>query len=99
MTHPDRPFVPVCPGRKSPAKTASANAPSARSSTSTLPPQIDDGHDLGLQVVRYRPLYNTVRPHQTALLADYQRMLSAAVVRLHQKWQEKEGKAKMEDGE
>ena len=27
-----------------------------------------------------------VRPHETAMLADYQRMLSAAVVKLHAKW-------------
>lgn len=27
-----------------------------------------------------------VRPHQTALLADYQRMLSSLMVRLHAKW-------------
>ena len=27
--------------------------------------EIDDGHDLGLHVARYRQLYNTVRPHQT----------------------------------
>jgi transposase InsO family protein len=27
--------------------------------------EIDDGHDLGLQVERYRQLFNTVRPHQT----------------------------------
>ncbi len=26
--------------------------------------EIDDGHDLGLHVDRYRQLYNTVRPHQ-----------------------------------
>jgi putative transposase len=26
--------------------------------------EIDDGHDLGLQVERYRQLFNTVRPHQ-----------------------------------
>jgi ribonuclease P protein component len=31
----------------------------------------------------------TVRPHETALLADYQRMLSSALVRLHGKWEEK----------
>jgi ribonuclease P protein component len=28
-----------------------------------------------------------VRPHETALLADYQRMLSGAMVKLHNKWQ------------
>jgi ribonuclease P protein component len=28
-----------------------------------------------------------VRPHETALLADYQRMLSACVVKLHAKWE------------
>lgn len=28
-----------------------------------------------------------VRPHETAMLADYQRMLSACVVKLHQKWE------------
>jgi ribonuclease P protein component len=40
-----------------------------------------------------------VRPHETALLADYQRLLSAAMVKLHQKWTEREKeKAKMEDG-
>jgi ribonuclease P protein component len=38
-----------------------------------------------------------VRPHETALLADYQRLLSAAMVKLHQKWTEHE-KAKMKDG-
>ena len=27
--------------------------------------EIDDGHDLGLHVERYRQLFNTVRPHQT----------------------------------
>lgn len=27
--------------------------------------EIDDGHDLGLHVERYRQLYNTIRPHQT----------------------------------
>jgi ribonuclease P protein component len=27
-----------------------------------------------------------VRPHETALLADYQRMLSGALVKLHNKW-------------
>jgi putative transposase len=27
--------------------------------------EIDDGHDLGLQVERYRQLFNQVRPHQT----------------------------------
>jgi ribonuclease P protein component len=37
-----------------------------------------------------------VRPHETAILADYQRMLGAAMVRLHQQWEEK---TKMEDGE
>ena len=40
-----------------------------------------------------------VRPHETALLADYQRLLSAAMIKLHQKWMESEKtKAKMEDG-
>jgi ribonuclease P protein component len=41
-----------------------------------------------------------VRPHETALLADYQRMLSAAMVKLHQKWEEREAmeaKTRMED--
>ena len=38
-----------------------------------------------------------VRPHETALLADYQRMLSAAAVKLHRKWIEQE-KTKLEDG-
>jgi ribonuclease P protein component len=38
-----------------------------------------------------------VRPHETALLADYQRLLSTVMIKLHQKWQEKE-KTKMEDG-
>ena len=28
-----------------------------------------------------------VRPHETAMLADYQRMLSAAAVKLHGKWE------------
>jgi ribonuclease P protein component len=32
-----------------------------------------------------------VRPHETALLADYQRMLSAAVVKLHGKWEQRLG--------
>ena len=32
-----------------------------------------------------------VRPHETAMLADYQRMLSAAVVKLHAKWTERGG--------
>jgi transposase InsO family protein len=27
--------------------------------------EIDDGHELGLQVERYRQLFNTVRPHQS----------------------------------
>jgi ribonuclease P protein component len=40
----------------------------------------------------------SVRPHETALLADYQRMLSSAMVRLHGKWREREEKAKMENG-
>jgi ribonuclease P protein component len=30
-----------------------------------------------------------VRPHETALLADYQRMLSAVMVKLHGKWIER----------
>jgi ribonuclease P protein component len=30
-----------------------------------------------------------VRPHETALLADYQRMLSAIIVKLHRKWEER----------
>lgn len=30
-----------------------------------------------------------VRPHETALLADYQRMLSASAVKLHAKWAER----------
>jgi ribonuclease P protein component len=30
----------------------------------------------------------TVRPHELALLADYQRLLSSATVRLHGKWEE-----------
>jgi len=34
-----------------------------------------------------------VRPHEVALLADYQRMLSAAVVKLHAKWTERDGAA------
>ena len=32
-----------------------------------------------------------VRPHDVAMLADYQRMLSAAVVKLHAKWAERDG--------
>jgi ribonuclease P protein component len=36
-----------------------------------------------------------VRPHEAATLADYQRMLSAALVKLHRKWS---GETKMEDG-
>jgi ribonuclease P protein component len=40
----------------------------------------------------------TVRPHETALLADYQRLLSSAMVKLHAKWEERESKAKIEDG-
>jgi|SRR4051794_21253255 ribonuclease P protein component len=32
-----------------------------------------------------------VRPHETALLADYQRMLSGAVVTLHGKWEQRVG--------
>jgi ribonuclease P protein component len=39
-----------------------------------------------------------VRPHDVALLADYQRMLSAAVVKLHAKWGQGGEKARMEDG-
>jgi ribonuclease P protein component len=40
-----------------------------------------------------------VRPHETALLADYQRLISAAMIKLHQKWMEREKeKTKMEDG-
>jgi ribonuclease P protein component len=38
-----------------------------------------------------------VRPHEVALLADYQRMLSAAMLKLHQKWEERV-KTRMEDG-
>jgi ribonuclease P protein component len=34
-----------------------------------------------------------VRPHETALLADYQRMLSGAVVKLHAKWEQRVGQA------
>jgi ribonuclease P protein component len=36
-----------------------------------------------------------VRPHETAMLADYQRMLSAMMVKLHRIWQERASK----DGE
>jgi ribonuclease P protein component len=32
-----------------------------------------------------------VRPHETALLADYQRMLAGAVVKLHGKWETRLG--------
>jgi ribonuclease P protein component len=35
----------------------------------------------------------TVRPHDVALLADYQRMLSAAMVKLHAKWVDRPGDA------
>jgi ribonuclease P protein component len=35
-----------------------------------------------------------VRPHETALLADYQRMLSATMVKLHQKWEAAGGTGK-----
>jgi ribonuclease P protein component len=35
----------------------------------------------------------TVRPHDVALLADYQRMLSAAMVKLHAKWVDRPGNA------
>jgi ribonuclease P protein component len=31
-----------------------------------------------------------VRPHETALLADYQRMMSALMIRLHGKWSQTE---------
>ena len=34
-----------------------------------------------------------VRPHETATLADYQRMLSGACVKLHGKWRERSGVA------
>jgi ribonuclease P protein component len=34
-----------------------------------------------------------VRPHDVAMLADYQRMLSAAAVKLHAKWVERSGEA------
>jgi ribonuclease P protein component len=37
-----------------------------------------------------------VRPHDVALLADYQRMLSAAMVKLHAKWSERGEGAKRE---
>jgi ribonuclease P protein component len=50
-------------------------------------------HDLP---VGYDVVIN-VRPHELALLADYQRMLSAAMVKLHGVW-EKRTKTKMEDG-
>ncbi len=33
-----------------------------------------------------------VRPHEVALLADYQRMLSSLMVKLHGKWMEKDTK-------
>jgi hypothetical protein len=39
-----------------------------------------------------------VRPHEAAMLADYQRMLSAAVVKLHGKWGAAAPGAKTEDG-
>jgi ribonuclease P protein component len=32
-----------------------------------------------------------VRPHEPQLLADYQRLLSALAIRLHQKWQRGDG--------
>ena len=32
-----------------------------------------------------------VRPHEPQLLADYQRLLSALAIKLHQKWQRGEG--------
>jgi ribonuclease P protein component len=38
-----------------------------------------------------------VRPHETALLADYQRMLSSLTVKLHGKWEQMD-KAKVENG-
>jgi ribonuclease P protein component len=34
-----------------------------------------------------------VRPHESALLADYQRMMSGALVKLHGKWHERESRA------
>jgi ribonuclease P protein component len=34
-----------------------------------------------------------VRPHDAALLADYQKMMSALVVKLHAKWQERASRA------
>lgn len=40
-----------------------------------------------------------VRPHEAATLADYQRMLSAAMVKLHGKWDERGRQTKVEDGE
>jgi ribonuclease P protein component len=40
-----------------------------------------------------------VRPHETAMLADYQRLLSGAMIKLHQKWMEREREqTKMDDG-
>jgi ribonuclease P protein component len=40
-----------------------------------------------------------VRPHEVALLADYQRMFSSMMLRLHAKWTEIEKRKKNEDGE
>jgi ribonuclease P protein component len=46
------------------------------------------GYDIGVNV----------RPHETALLADYQRMLSSMMIRLHGKWMEREKGERIEDG-
>jgi ribonuclease P protein component len=39
-----------------------------------------------------------VRPHETALLADYQRMLSGMMVRLHKTWERRQAESKDEEG-
>jgi ribonuclease P protein component len=39
-----------------------------------------------------------VRPHETALLADYQRMLSGMMMRLHKTWERQKGETKGGEG-
>lgn len=38
-----------------------------------------------------------VRPHETALLADYQRMLSSLLIQLHAKWEKKAKQSEKEE--
>jgi ribonuclease P protein component len=50
-------------------------------------------HDLSLG---YDFVIN-VRPHETAMLADYQRLLAAATIKLHATWQAREGRTTAAD--